>query len=76
MVGVEPANLVAVVRGLAFILSQANALPPITVTAFMAWLIIDAYFKHEPNICSREYRDIYLETHNNDDELGRTAKLH
>jgi hypothetical protein len=43
----------------------------LAVTAFVTWLIIDAYFKHEPNICSLEYRDAYLKTHDNDDELRR-----
>jgi len=41
------------------------------VTAFLVWLIIDAYFKNEPNICSLEYRYVYLQTHDNDDELRR-----
>lgn len=42
------------------------------IAALVIWLIINAFFNNpEPNICSREYRDIYLRTHDNDDELRK-----
>jgi len=47
------------------------------ITAFVIWLILDVLSpkNREPDICSLEYRDAYLQTHDNDDELRKVCSF-
>jgi hypothetical protein len=40
------------------------------IAGVILWFIYELLFQNsEPNICSLEFRDVYLQTHDNDDEL-------
>ena len=46
------------------------------IAALVIWLIINAFFNNpEPNICSREYRDIYSELTTTMTSFARNAHL-